>query len=180
MSFSLPVPAWLKPTPDSEAAENIRKGSNPWVDAVHLLWSIWLFFDPLFNKGFTLRWAWTTAVSYPIFLLFYALCITRPQKTIHRYAWGIALLATVMMPLNSGAACCYFIYGCVMIRACDRRLWAYLLHLVAMCLLFGVVATVNQLPWQLIVYMIVMVAAAWSGVGGVRLTPFGRPVVPDV
>jgi two-component system sensor histidine kinase DesK len=168
MSFSLPVPAWLKPTPDSEAAENIRKGSNPWVDAVHLLWSIWLFFDPLFNKGFTLRWAWTTAVSYPIFLLFYALCITRPQKTIHRYAWGIALLATVMMPLNSGAACCYFIYGCVMIRACDRRLWAYLLHLVAMCVLFGIVATVNQLPWQLIVYMIVMVAVI-SGVVNVGI-----------
>ncbi|MFK2900465.1 sensor histidine kinase [Dyella jejuensis] len=154
---------WLAPAPDSEAAENIRKGANPWVDAVHLLWSIWLFFDPLFNKGFTFRWVWTIALSYPIFLLLYALCIVRPQRNRQRYAWGIALLAIAMMGLNSGAACCYFIYGCVMVRMCERRMWAYLLHLVLMSALFAVVAAAGHLPWQLILYLIVMVAVI-SGV----------------
>jgi two-component system, NarL family, sensor histidine kinase DesK len=91
MSFSLPVPAWLRPTPDSEAAENIRKGHNPWMDAVHLLWSIWIFFGPLMDgKGFTLRWLLTTVTTYPIFTLLYALCIIRPQHSVYRYAWGIA------------------------------------------------------------------------------------------
>ena len=158
MSLSLPVPAWLKPTPDSEAAENIRKGTNPWVDAIHLLWSVWIFFDPLFNSGFTRQWLITVSLSYPVFLLFYALCIVRPQRSVHRYAWCIALLGYLMMSFNSGAGCCYFVFGAVMVRASDRGWVFYLQNIIAMCVAFAAVSTLNKLPWQLIFYMIVMVA----------------------
>jgi two-component system sensor histidine kinase DesK len=158
MSFSLPVPSWLKPTPDSDAAENIRKGTNPWTDAIHLLWSVWIFFDPLFDKGFTPKWFVTVGVSYPFFLLFYALCIIRPQRSVHLYAWCITLLGFLMMPFNSGAGCCYFIFGTVMVRACTRGWQFYLVNVIAMSAIFAVSATANRLPWQLTFYMIVMVA----------------------
>ena len=158
MSFSLPVHAWLKPTPDSEAAENIRKGANPWTDAIHLLWSVWIFFDPLFDKGFTQKWFVTVGISYPFFLLFYALCIIRPQRSVHLYAWCITLLGFLIMPFNSGAGCCYFIFGTVMVRACTRGWRFYLANVIAMSAIFAVSATANRLPWQLTFYIVVMVA----------------------
>jgi two-component system, NarL family, sensor histidine kinase DesK len=158
MSFSLPVPAWLRPTPDSEAAENIRKGHNPWMDAVHLLWSIWIFFGPLMDgKGFTLRWLLTTVTTYPIFTLLYALCIIRPQHSVYRYAWGIALLGYITLAFDGGTGGCYVIYGCVMLRAgvCGWR--KYLLNLATMCVLFALVASSDRMPWQVIAYLVVMV-----------------------
>jgi len=159
MSLSLSVPAWLRPTPDSEAAENIRKGHNPWIDAVHLLWSIWIFFGPLMDdKGFTLKWLATTVVTYPIFMLFYALCIIRPQRSVLRYAWCIALLGYITLAFDGSTGGCYAIYACVMLRAgvCGWR--RYLLNVVAMCALFALVASLNRMPWQVIAYLIVMVA----------------------
>ena len=159
MSFSLPVPAWLRPAPDSEAAENIRKGHNPWVDAVHLLWSIWIFFGPLMDDhGFTSKWLMTTAATYPVFMLFYALCIVRPQRSVHRYAWCIALLGLVTLKFDSGAGGCYFIYGCVMVRSGFRGWRWYGLNVVFMCALFAVAASLNRMPWQVIAYLIAMVA----------------------
>lgn len=159
MSLSFTVPAWLKPTPDSEAAENIRKGHNPWVDAVHLLWSVWIFFGPLVDdKGFTYKWLTTTAASYPIFLLLYALCIVRPQRSVHRYAWCIALLGYVTLAFDGNAGGCYFIYGCVMLRACPYGWTRYLLNVAAMCAGFALIASLSRLPWQVTAYLIVMVA----------------------
>jgi two-component system sensor histidine kinase DesK len=158
MSLSLPVPAWLRPTPDSEAAESLRKGHNPWIDAVHLLWSVWIFFGPLLDqKGFTSKWLVTTLVTYPFFLLFYALCIVRPQRSVAIYAWCIALLGLVAMAFEDSIGSCYFIYGCVMLRAgiCGWR--RYLLHLIAMCALFALVASKDRMPWQVIAYLIAMV-----------------------
>jgi two-component system, NarL family, sensor histidine kinase DesK len=158
MSFSLPVPAWLKPTPDSEAAENIRKGHSPWVDAVHLLWSVWVFFDPLFNNGFTRLWFITFLATYPLFLLFYTLCIVRPQRSVYLYTWCIALVGFLVLPFNGGAGCTYFVFGTVMVRACSRGWLFYLANLIAMCAIFAVVSTLDHQPWQVTFYMIVMVA----------------------
>jgi two-component system, NarL family, sensor histidine kinase DesK len=158
MSFSLPVPAWLRPTPDSEAAENIRKGHNPWMDAVHLLWSVWIFFSPLMDsKGFSREWVITAGVTYPVFVLLYALCIIQPQRLVHRYAWGIALLGLVTLTSDAGTGGCYFIYGCVMLRAgfCGWRM--YLLNVLAMCALFALVASADRIPWQIIAYLVAMV-----------------------
>jgi two-component system, NarL family, sensor histidine kinase DesK len=159
MPLSLSIPARLRPAPDSEAAENIRKGHNPWVDAIHLLWSVWIFFGPLMDdRGFTLRWLVVTATTYPIFLLLYGLCITRPQRSVHRYAWGIALLGLVTLTFDGSTGGCYFIYGCVMLRAGMSGWRVYLLNVVAMCMLFALVASMDRIPWQVIAYLIVMVA----------------------
>lgn len=158
MSLSLPVPAWLKPTPDSEAAENIRKGNNPWVDAVHLVWTVWIFFDPLFNNGFTRQWLITFIATYPLFLLFYTLCIVRPQRSVYLYAWCIALLGFLIMPFNGGAGCTYFVFGTIMARACSRGWGFYLASIIAMCAIFAVISAINHAPWQQTFYLIVMVA----------------------
>ncbi|WP_240669094.1 sensor histidine kinase [Dyella sp. M7H15-1] len=158
MSFSLPVPAWMWPTPDSEAAENIRKGHNPWMDAVHLLWSIWIFFGPLMDgRGFTFKWLITTAVTYPIFASLYGLCIIRPRRSVYRYAWGIALLGLLTLKFNDSSGGCYFIYGCVMLRTCEWSWRKYLLQVFAMCVAFALVSSVDGMPWQVIAYLIAMV-----------------------
>jgi two-component system, NarL family, sensor histidine kinase DesK len=158
MSFSLAMPTWLKPTPDSEAAENIRKGANPWNDAIHLLWSVWIFFAPLFDKGFTQKWFITVGITFPIFLLLYALCILRPQRSVYKYAWCIAITGFLIMPFNGDAGCCYYIFGSVMVRACDRSWRFYVLNVLAMGAIFAVVASVNKVPWQMIIYLMLMVA----------------------
>jgi two-component system sensor histidine kinase DesK len=158
MSLSLPVPAWLKPTPDSEAGENIRKGQNPWVDAVHLLWSVYIFFDPLFNSGFTYKWFITFIATYPLFLLLYTLCIVRPQRSVYLFTWCIVLLGFLTLPFDVGVGCTYFVFGTVMVHACMRGWSFYLMNLIAMCAIFAAAATFDHQPWQLTFYMIVMVA----------------------
>ena len=50
------IPAWLTPAPDSVVADNLKLGKWPWIDAVHLLWTVWEFLTPMFGGGFTLRW----------------------------------------------------------------------------------------------------------------------------
>jgi len=163
MSFSLPVPAWLKPTRDSEAAENIRKGHNPWTDAIHLLWSVYVFFDPLFNGGFTRQWFITFILTYPLFVLLYALCIIRPQRSVYTYAWCIALTGFLAIPFNDSTGCTYFMFGTIMVRACSRGWRFYLSNVVAMCAIFAVETVSLHMPWQLTFYLIVMVAIV-SGV----------------
>lgn len=158
MSFSLLAPAWLRPTPDSEAAENIRKGHNPWIDAIHLLWSVYVFFDPLFNGGFTRQWFITFIVTYPLFVLLYALCIVRPQRFTYLYAWCIALTGFLVLPFNDGAGCTYFMFGTIMVHARSRSWRFFLSNVVAMCVIFAVETMSLHMPWQLTFYLIVMVA----------------------
>ena len=74
---------WLKPAPDSIAGLAIRRGKSPWSEGIHLLWSMWLFITPVFSGGYTLRWLWLTLLTYPIFILLYALAVVAPR----RQAW---------------------------------------------------------------------------------------------
>ena len=58
------LPAWLRPAPDSLVAENVARGKSPWTDAVHLLWSAWLFITPVFDRdAWNLRWLVLTIAS---------------------------------------------------------------------------------------------------------------------
>ena len=75
------VPAWLKPAADSVVADNLKLGKWPWLDAVHLLWTVWVFITPLFSGGFTLRWMLITLWSYPLFVLLYAATLMVPRRS---------------------------------------------------------------------------------------------------
>ncbi len=145
------VRAWFTPAPDSMVAHSIRKGKSPWVDAVHLLWSVWVFLTPVFDR-FSWRWVVLTLVSYPIFLLLYARCCLAPRRTVYRYSLVLVGMAYLLMPwYPSGLT--YFMYGCVML--CNRRmsLRAYMAIIAALNVVILVEAWLLHYPWQAIVWL---------------------------
>ena len=142
------LPSWLKPAPDSVVADNLKLGKWPWLDAVHLLWSVWVFVTPVFSGGFTLRWTLITLWSYPLFLLLYALTLLASRRTAPLFALGMIVLTFALLPVYpSGIS--YFIFGCVMLRTgCARGTARYLLELVALNAVFMALALWIGYPWQ--------------------------------
>jgi two-component system, NarL family, sensor histidine kinase DesK len=151
MTMQAAIRHWFTPAPDSEAARNVRRGKSPWVDAVHLLWTIWVVIAPLFDR-FTWTWVWLTLLSYPIFVLFYAKSCVSSQQQSQKYALATVALALVLMPWYSSSLV-YFVFGCVMLRTCQMSFRRYL----------GVIALLNaaclteawlvHYPWQAVVWM---------------------------
>lgn len=135
-------PAWLRrhftPAPDSSVACNIRRGKSPWVDGIHLLWSLWVFLTPLMGDGqYTLQWVCLTLLSYPLFLWLYAKTLLAPRRSSWRYAVGMAGLSLILLRwYPSGLS--YFVFGCVMLRITAQRLalGRYILQLLAMNLVY--------------------------------------------
>lgn len=150
-------PSWLasllRPAPDSSVADNLRRGKPAWADAIHLLWTVWVFMTPLFSGGYTLRWLWLTLASYPLFLLLYACLLLSPRHHALRYALAMTALAIVLVPwYPSGIS--YFIFGCVMLRVCGRGgWWRYLLLLAVLNAVFYLVAYLAHYPWQSLVWV---------------------------
>ncbi|MGH8160281.1 MAG: sensor histidine kinase [Rhodanobacter sp.] len=148
------ISGWLTPAPDSLVAGSVRKGKSPWVDAVHLLWSVWVFLTPVFS-GYTGQWVVLTLISYPIFLVLYARCCLSSRRTTQWYALALVGLSFALMPwYPSGLS--YFIYGCVMMCSCRMSLRRYLAVLVvlnAACL--GEVWLLHY-PWQAVIWIPIM------------------------
>ncbi|MFC4762262.1 sensor histidine kinase [Dyella koreensis] len=142
--------AWLVPAPDSRVAAIRRQGKSPWAEAVHLLWSAWVFITPAFGDGFTLRWLLITLASYPLFLLLFAKVMLAPRRTAPRYALGLAGLSIALLPwYPSGVT--YFIYGCVSCSLSNsRRVSLLLLWLMGLNALFVLVASAVGYPWQVL------------------------------
>ncbi|MFC5524979.1 sensor histidine kinase [Rhodanobacter ginsengisoli] len=126
------VTAFLAPAPDSLVASSIRRGKSPWTDAVHLLWSAWLFVTPIWSgDGWSARWLVFTLASYPVFLLLYYKSVVAPRATARSYALAMVLLSIALVSwYPSGLT--YFVYGCVMLRVCRMSFRAYLAWLVAL------------------------------------------------
>lgn len=110
------IPAWLRPAPDSMASQMRRCGHRPWLQAFNLLWSIWVFVTPLFTS---VGWpfVWSLVVSYPLFLLLFALVQVRPHREASLYVAAFVVLAVACMPVNPSAwgygvfACAYVPYS---------------------------------------------------------------------
>lgn len=142
---------WLTPAPDSPVGSNIRKGKAAWVDLVHLLWSVWVFITPLFDR-FTLRWVVLTLVSYPIFLALYLSYCVASRRYSHRFALALVALGLSLMPwYPSGLT--YFMFGCILL--CNRRmtLRMYMAALAGLNLLCLFEAWLLHYPWQAILWM---------------------------
>ncbi|MGV8959900.1 MAG: sensor histidine kinase [Stenotrophomonas sp.] len=147
------LPAWLTPAPDSVVADNIKLGKWPWLDAVHLLWSMWVFITPLFSGGYTLKWMLITLWSYPLFVLLFLLTLLTPRRTGPIFALAMIVLSMVLMRVYpSGIS--YFIFGCVMLRT-NRCISTthYLLELLALNLVFVGLALWIGYPWQAIAWV---------------------------
>ena len=147
------LPSWLKPAADSVVADNLKLGKWPWLDAVHLLWTIWVFITPLFSGGFTLRWMLITLWSYPLFVLFYAMTLLASRRTAPLFALAMVVLSFALLRVYpSGIS--YFIFGCVMLRTgCSRSTTRYLLELVALNAVFVALASWIGYQWQTIVWV---------------------------
>src|SRR5690349_16393542 len=148
---------WFSPAPDSAVPDALRCGRSPWQDAVHLLWSAWLFMTPVFgSEGFTLEWIGLTLLSYPLFLLLYAKVLLSSRRQATRYALGMVLLCLLLMKwYPSGLS--YFVFGCVMLRITDPvPLWRYLLEVVALNAALAVVVLALGYSWQLLAWMLPM------------------------
>lgn len=155
------VPAWLRrrmaPAPDSAVAEDLRRGRSPWIGAVHLLWSMWIFLTPLFSGGYDARWVLLTLLSYPLFLWLYAKVLLAPRRHGWRYAIGMAVLSLVLLRwYPSGLS--YFVFGCVMLRIAGRRpkLPHYILQLLVMNAVYVAAAAWIGYPPQMLLWVPVM------------------------
>jgi two-component system sensor histidine kinase DesK len=148
---------WLAPAPDSAVADALRCGKSPWKDAIHLLWSSWIFITPLFGGGYDVQWIGLTLVSYPVFLLLYAKALLGPCHHGWAYALGMAMLGLVLLRWYPSSLS-YFVFGCVMLRFGTRvPLWQYLLQVLA---LNGVLAAVvvwwDGSPLEIVIWMLPM------------------------
>ncbi len=143
----------LRPAPDSAVADNLRRGKPAWADAVHLLWTGWVFFTPIFGSGYTLRWLWLTLLTYPLFLALYARQMLAPRHQGPRYALAMVVMGLGLLPWYP-AGISYFIFGCVMLRV--RRgihMWRYLAQLLVLNALFVAIALWMEYQWQLVVWI---------------------------
>ena len=88
-------PRWLAPQPDSIAAQDARAGRSPWLNMVHVVWSVWVFLTPAFaggDYGYSARWAWLTLLSYPLFLWLYAMTVVASPRRAYACALGMVLM----------------------------------------------------------------------------------------
>jgi len=147
---------WLQPAPGSIADQERRAGRSPWLAMVHLAWSVWVFLTPLFSGGefgFTPRWFALTAITYPLFLWLYFLCVFAPPRRALACAWILVLMCLLLLRwYPSGLS--YFVFGCVMLQ--PRRnggVYGYLALLVALNLVLVLLAAWIGYAWQALLWI---------------------------
>lgn len=151
---------WFAPAPDSAVADDLRRGKSPWADSVHLLWSLWIFITPLFDRGlhgYTLTWLLCTLGSYPLFLLLFAGARLAPRRTAPLFAWGMAVLCFGLLRwYPSGLS--YFVYACVMLSHGDTRHFrSYVVQVLLLNAIYVALAWWIGYPQALLVIMPVTV-----------------------
>ena len=145
---------WFHAAPDSAIANAVRRGKSPWTDAVHLMWSIWVFALPALGGGrYDARWLWLTLLSYPVFLALYSRTLLAPRRRSSLYAYAMAALGIGLLSwYPSGIS--YFVFGCVMLRCHGGRfLYSLLPRLVALNTVFIALALHVGYPWQVLFWI---------------------------
>lgn len=148
-----PLPAWMRPAPDSELAESLRRGRSARAVFVHLLWSSWLLVTPLFDRGYTWQWVGLTLASYPLFLALYLGCVLGPRRRVPAYALAMMALCLVLLRwYPSGLS--YFIFGAVFLPSGRQLpLWRVLLELVLANAVLLMCARWLGYPWFALAWM---------------------------
>lgn len=149
-----PSYSWRTPAPDSALAATLRQGRAGWTEAVHLLWSSWVFVVPVFTpEGYSLRWLLLTLLSYPLFVMLYVAAVTRPKRRATRFAGGMIVLCFALLPwYPSGLN--YFVFGCVLLGLRRwKHLGLYLLTLVVANAVLLCLARWIGYPWTALAWM---------------------------
>ncbi|KAF1723138.1 sensor histidine kinase [Pseudoxanthomonas wuyuanensis] len=156
-----PLPRWLTPQPDSLAAHDLRMGRSPWLQAIHLVWTVWVFLTPAMSGGafgYTALWALLTLVSYPLFLWLYAMALIAAPRRARACALAIVGMCLALLPwYPSGLS--YFVFGCVMLQPRrGRSILGYFALLAVLNAVLAVYARHLGYPWQALVWMPVVTA----------------------
>ncbi|MDL5367133.1 sensor histidine kinase [Xanthomonas sp. NCPPB 2654] len=142
----------LQASPESLVAQRMSwttaKRSTQWFVWLSLVWSIWLFITPLYERHIFRDWFWPTMVSYAAFLALYYCAYYRDRRYLRWCVAGMAVLAFVLLPYNPGAQC-YMIYACAFLAFCFPIGRA----LLAMLLLLGAFAAAWMLQGWSLLYM---------------------------
>ncbi|WP_430390887.1 sensor histidine kinase [Dyella sp. 20L07] len=129
----------------------MRRGRSPWIDAVHLAWSVWVFITPLFDH-YTLTWAVLTLISYPIFLALFARGCLASRQISYRYALALVALSFALLPwYPSGLT--YFIYGCVTLSSCRMSLRTYVALVAGLNVMCMIEVWLLHYAWQAVVWI---------------------------
>ena len=105
------------PTDDSiltRYAHSTTGATKPahWMPVLMLVWTVWIFFVPLFQTGDAFRqWLWPTLASFVVFLLLYFRIYYRSRTQVIWCAWAMVAMGLAITPLNPGAQG-YIIYAC--------------------------------------------------------------------
>ena len=146
---------WFVPAPDSGYADDIRQGRNPLADSVHLLWSLWIFVTPMFERGltgYTSRWVLMTAITYPLFLYLFIKVQLVSRRQVLWYPLGMVALCFASMPwFPSGVS--YLVFGCIMLYHCKMSRRTYMAGLLAINAVFVGEAWCLGYPLVMIVIM---------------------------
>ncbi|GAB2787957.1 sensor histidine kinase [Dyella kyungheensis] len=142
---------WFTPAPDSLVAISLQKGKSPWVDAIHLLWSVWVFVIPAFDH-YTWSWAFFTLLTYPLFLLLYAKCCLASRRQARYFALTLVAMSMLLLPWYS-AALTYFVYGTIMLRSCRMALRNYMGMLVMLNVILIAEVSLLHYAWQAVIWI---------------------------
>ncbi|KAF1686727.1 two-component sensor histidine kinase [Pseudoxanthomonas broegbernensis] len=145
---------WLPVAPDSLLASSQCQGRPAWSEAIHLLWTMWVFIVPVFTpQGYDATWWLLTALSYPVFVLLYAAALSSPLRWVPACALGMAALSLALLRwYPSGMS--YFVFGCVFLGSGQwRSPWRYALSLLLLNLVFVGWARAIGFPWSAMLWM---------------------------
>ena len=146
--------AGFRPAHDSLVGTAIRHGRPVWTEGIHVLWSVWVFIGPMMSpRGYDLRWALLTLLSYPLFLALFAAALTLPERRSPWCALGMIVLCFALLPWYvSGLS--YFVFGCVFLGALSRAsVWRYVLGLLVLNAVLTMWARWLGYPWVALVWM---------------------------
>ena len=95
-----------------------------WLPALMLVWTVWIFFVPLFQTGDQFRhWLLPTVASFALFLWLYWRIYYRSRAQVIWCVWAMAGLGMALTPLNPGAQG-YIIYACAYFPFTGNTRWA--------------------------------------------------------
>lgn len=142
---------WFTPARDSLVAISLQKGKSPWVDGIHLLWSVWVFVIPAFDH-YTWSWAIFTLLTYPLFLVLYAKCCVSSRRQSRYYALALVAMSMLLLPWYS-ASLTYFVYGTIMLRSCRMALRRYMTLLVVLNVVLIAEVSFLHYAWQAVIWI---------------------------
>lgn len=151
----MPSP-WLQPTPDSLWARLKAQGKLRFTTLFNLVWSFWVFGDLVFQPKLPDHWVLVTSLTFPTFLMLYALAYIRPVRHTMWYATAMAMLGYAVMGMNASGGACYVIFACSFMgfhgstRVCLARVAVVLAIFVSLAL------TVMNWPWTVALVMTIV------------------------